>query len=79
MLAINVAYTAPINPPGASPVLTPTQVWDGLVHKVHHAEKFVSVITGCEVTDKNEDGSTITRRVVRPTPIVYPAFTLPQE
>jgi hypothetical protein len=63
MLAINIAYTAPINPAGASPVLTPAQIWDGLVHKVHHAEKFVPLITACEVTGKSDDGSTITRRV----------------
>ncbi|KAH6614443.1 hypothetical protein B0J18DRAFT_413612 [Chaetomium sp. MPI-SDFR-AT-0129] len=49
MVDINLAYTAPINPPGASPVLTPAQVWTGLQYKVRRAEKFVPVITHCEV------------------------------
>lgn len=49
MVTFNFAYTAPINPPGASPILTPSQVWTGLQYKVRRAEKFVPVITACEV------------------------------
>ncbi|KAH6649329.1 hypothetical protein F5144DRAFT_500384 [Chaetomium tenue] len=49
MVTFNFAYTAPINPPGASPILTPAQVWTGLQYKVRRAEKFVPVITACEV------------------------------
>ncbi|KAL2163846.1 hypothetical protein VTH06DRAFT_5905 [Thermothelomyces fergusii] len=49
MVTINLAYTAPINPPGAAPALTPEQVWTGLQYKVRRADKFVPVITACEV------------------------------
>ncbi|AEO60397.1 hypothetical protein MYCTH_2309587 [Thermothelomyces thermophilus ATCC 42464] len=52
MVTINLAYTAPINPPGADPELTPDQVWTGLQYKVRRADKFVPIITACEVLDK---------------------------
>jgi len=53
MVTFNLAYTAPINPPGetAAPPITATQVWAGLQRKVRHAEEFVSIITGCKVLD----------------------------
>lgn len=37
----NIAFTAPINPPGATP-LTRDQVWAGLLLKIRSAETFVS-------------------------------------
>ncbi|GLI80021.1 hypothetical protein PoHVEF18_008369 [Penicillium ochrochloron] len=37
----NLAFTAPINPPGTSTVLTPTQIWKGLLLKCRSAETFV--------------------------------------
>jgi hypothetical protein len=40
-LANNIAFTAPINPPGATPVLTPEQIWNGLLLKIRSAETFV--------------------------------------
>ncbi|KAI1323788.1 DUF1857-domain-containing protein [Xylariaceae sp. FL0255] len=46
---LNLAYTAPINRPGASPVLTQAQVWEGLKMKVKRAQEFVSAIKTCEV------------------------------
>ncbi|KAI0151675.1 DUF1857-domain-containing protein [Xylariaceae sp. FL1272] len=49
MVTLNVAYTAPINPSGASPTLTQAQVWEGLKIKVRKAQDFVSAITGCDV------------------------------
>ncbi|KAK4034366.1 hypothetical protein C8A01DRAFT_39143 [Parachaetomium inaequale] len=66
MPTLNFAYTAPINPPGATPVLTPSQVWTGLQYKVRRAEKFVPVITACEVLSEtkptdSEDEHVITR------------------
>ena len=37
----NVAYTAPINPPGATPILTRDQIWAGMLLKIRSAEAFV--------------------------------------
>ncbi|KAK4244434.1 hypothetical protein C7999DRAFT_17313 [Corynascus novoguineensis] len=53
MVIINLAYTAPINPPGAAPVLNAEQVWMGLQYKVRRADKFVPVITACEVLSES--------------------------
>merc|ERR1712000_231068 len=75
MVTINLAYTAPINPAGASPVLTESQVWTGLKRKVRRAHEFVPVIVACEVISeegntvvrdfKQDDGSTISNIVSR--------------
>ncbi|KAH1487250.1 hypothetical protein LV164_007861 [Aspergillus fumigatus] len=37
----NIAFTAPINPPGADPILTRSQMWKGLLFKIRSAETFV--------------------------------------
>lgn len=37
----NVAFTAPLNPTGASPILNQDQVWAGLLLKIKSAETFV--------------------------------------
>jgi hypothetical protein len=65
MVTLNFAYTAPINPAGASPVLTQAQVWKGLERKVRRAQEFVPVITSCEVLseDKVDTGSRVVRQV----------------
>jgi hypothetical protein len=55
MTKIHLAYTAPINPAGASPVLTIPQIWAGLQRKIRHAEEFVPVIESCTV-DSDENG-----------------------
>ncbi|KAK0724847.1 hypothetical protein B0H67DRAFT_480313 [Lasiosphaeris hirsuta] len=64
MVTFNVAYTAPINRPGQSP-LTRKQVWVGLERKIHHPSDFVPIIAACEViSETEEDGvPTITRLV----------------
>ncbi len=61
MVTIHVAYTAPINPAGASPVLTRAQVFAGMQRKVRRAQDFVDIIESCEVVAK--DGNVVTRRV----------------
>ncbi|KAH7126078.1 hypothetical protein EDB81DRAFT_698590 [Dactylonectria macrodidyma] len=65
MVTINLAYTSPINPPGASPVLTQDQVWEALKRKVRTPSDFVPVITTCEVISEEgpEDGFKLVRRV----------------
>lgn len=60
MVAINLAYTAPINPAGATPVLSEDQIWAGLKRKVRHAQEFVPVIVACEVL--SEEGNTVVRQ-----------------
>ncbi|KAI0474067.1 hypothetical protein GGR56DRAFT_563381 [Xylariaceae sp. FL0804] len=57
MVTFNLAYTAPVNPDGAAPVLTQAQVWEGLKHKVRHAEQFVPVIEACEVLSESTSSS----------------------
>lgn len=55
----NIAFTAAINPPGASPVLTKDQVWAGLLLKVRSAETFIpNAIESTTVISENEDAST---------------------
>ncbi|KAF7561227.1 hypothetical protein G7046_g2929 [Stylonectria norvegica] len=65
MVIINIAYTAPINGKDTSPILTSSQVWEGLKRKVLHAEEFVPVITACEVISEEtvESGVKIVRDV----------------
>ncbi|KAH7308963.1 hypothetical protein B0I35DRAFT_441096 [Stachybotrys elegans] len=70
MSVINFAYTAPVNPSGASPVLDEAQVWAGLKRKVRRAYEFVPIITGCEVI--SEEGTTVVREATfqgRPSPV----------
>lgn len=55
MLSINCAYTAPINPSGAQPVLSRAQVWKGLQRKIRRAQDFVPIIRACEVLEERED------------------------
>lgn len=67
MVAINLAYTAPINRPSQEPVLTMPQLWAALQHKIRHAEEFVPVITSTEVIEERVDdkkGVPVITRVV---------------
>ncbi|RDA94199.1 hypothetical protein CP533_6640 [Ophiocordyceps camponoti-saundersi (nom. inval.)] len=59
---IHVAATAPINPPGADPVLNEAQVWDGLQRKVRRADEFVPLISSCVVVE--ESANVVKRKVV---------------
>ncbi|GKU08365.1 hypothetical protein FLAG1_11178 [Fusarium langsethiae] len=65
MVVINLAYSAPINPSDASPVLTEAQVWKGLQRKVRKAQEFVAPILNCEVLneEETETGTKVTRQV----------------
>ncbi|KAJ5225189.1 Protein of unknown function DUF1857 [Penicillium chermesinum] len=56
--ANNIAYTAPINPPGETP-LSRDQVWAGLLLKIRSAETFVpSAIESTEVLSESVEPST---------------------
>jgi hypothetical protein len=68
MTAANyVAYTAPINPNGATPILTLPQIWTALQLKIIAAEKFVGgAILSTDVLSKSTDslGRAVTEREV---------------
>ncbi|CAG7939387.1 unnamed protein product [Penicillium olsonii] len=54
----NVAFTAPINPPGSTTIITPDQVWNGLLLKIRSAETFVpAAIESTEVISETVDSS----------------------
>lgn len=54
--AVHLAWTSPINPTGATPILTRAQIWKGLERKVRHAEEFVGgAISSTEVIEETED------------------------
>ena len=63
MVNIYVAYTAPINPAGLTPVLNVPQIWKGLQRKVRKATEFVPAIVECKVLEENEGGKEIVRQV----------------
>lgn len=63
MVTFNIAYTAPVNPPGTTPALTPGQIWKGLQRKIRRAQDFVPVITECEVLSETRGGEEVLRRV----------------
>ncbi|TQV93283.1 hypothetical protein IF1G_07861 [Cordyceps javanica] len=64
MTTLYYAATAPVNPAGASPVLTAAQVWEGLRLKVRHADRFVPPIRSCVVLGEEDGGRVVRRRVV---------------
>jgi len=64
MPIINLSYTSKINPPNASPQLTPTQIWAGLQRKIRFAQEFVPVILSCTVVAEDAATGTVTREVV---------------
>ncbi|KAL2827383.1 DUF1857-domain-containing protein [Aspergillus cavernicola] len=55
----NIAFTAPLNPPGATPTITKSQVWAGLLLKIRSAETFVpAAIQSTTVLSESTDPST---------------------
>lgn len=54
----NIAFTAPINPPGTTP-LTIDQIWSGLLLKIRSAETFVpAAIQSTDVLSESVDPAT---------------------
>ena len=62
MVSFTAAYTAPINPPNVTPVLSRATVFAGLRKKVRRAQDFVPVIISCEVV--KVEGNVVTREIV---------------
>lgn len=56
--ANNIAFSAPINPPGVTPVITREQVWAGFLLKIRSAETFIpNAIESTTVISEIEDPS----------------------
>ncbi|QKX57118.1 uncharacterized protein TRUGW13939_04226 [Talaromyces rugulosus] len=69
MATHNIAFTAPINPTGASPILNGDQVWAGLLLKIRSAETFVpmaikSTTVVSETTDPSSGNPVTVRDVI---------------
>ncbi|KAL4881879.1 DUF1857-domain-containing protein [Aspergillus karnatakaensis] len=57
--ANNIAFTAPINPPGSSTILTRSQIWAGLLLKIRSAQTFVpAAIQSTDVISESVDEET---------------------
>lgn len=61
----NIAFTAPVNPDGAIPVLKLEQVWAGLLIKIRSAETFVPAIQSTTVISETTDPTTGNQVTVR--------------
>ncbi|KAL5324798.1 hypothetical protein ACEPPN_005916 [Leptodophora sp. 'Broadleaf-Isolate-01'] len=58
-MANNIAFTAPLNPPGATPILKREQIWAGLLLKIRTAETFVpGAIQSTSVVSESTNPST---------------------
>ncbi|KAK4541707.1 hypothetical protein LTR36_007416 [Oleoguttula mirabilis] len=55
MVNIHCAYTEPINPSGATPVLSRDQIWRGLQRKIRKAQDFVPVIEATDVLEEKDN------------------------
>lgn len=61
MVLITASTTSPVNPPGATPVLTHDDLWAALVAKARHPAEFVAVIEKSRII--HEDAQGLTRGV----------------
>lgn len=62
MVNLTAAYTAPVNPPNITPVLSRATVFAGLRKKVRRAQDFVPVIISCDVVSVEDN--VVTRDIV---------------
>lgn len=51
-----ISETVPVNPAGATTVLSKSQVWQGLVMKAENALPFVPAMESCEIVERYSDG-----------------------
>ncbi|KAK6440847.1 hypothetical protein LTR95_002928 [Oleoguttula sp. CCFEE 5521] len=54
-ITVHCAYTEPINPSSATPVLSQPQVWNGLQRKIRKAQDFVPIITATDIVSDEGD------------------------
>ncbi|KAF8890620.1 hypothetical protein BD779DRAFT_1516055 [Infundibulicybe gibba] len=52
---LSFAASRPVNPPGATPILTEAQVWKGLHMKARKPMSFVPAISSCDVVSDSGD------------------------
>lgn len=50
-----LSATVPVNPEGATPTLTPQQVWAGLAMKAENALPFVPSMSRCDVVERTDN------------------------
>ncbi|KAI9817565.1 MAG: hypothetical protein M1827_001177 [Pycnora praestabilis] len=58
MVLITASSTLPINPPSTTPILSTSQIWQGLVQKCRHPQDFLAAMSDCEVIEENAQGLT---------------------
>ncbi|KAJ7773821.1 DUF1857-domain-containing protein [Mycena metata] len=58
-MAYSFAATRPVNPPGATPILTEEQLWKGLEYKARNPTVFFPMITGTNM--KSDEGNKFER------------------
>jgi hypothetical protein len=51
-LTFITVFTSPVNPPGATPVLSHAQVWKAFLLKAEHPQRFVPAIEECEIVER---------------------------
>ncbi|KAK8092451.1 uncharacterized protein PG998_014936 [Apiospora kogelbergensis] len=50
-MAVNVAFTSPVNKPGQEPYLSAEDVWSGILDSVRRPEEFVDYIAETEILE----------------------------
>ena len=58
-MAVNVAFTSPVNKPGQEPVLSANDVWKGIVETVRRPQDFVDYVSHLDIYD--DTGLTLRR------------------
>lgn len=72
MVVIIATFTAPINPPSASPIITLQQFWQGMLYTATHTHEFVDSVESCEVIKRTEERIEIVQGMKHhPTPGHY--------
>lgn len=52
----NMAFTSPINPPNVYPLLSQSQVWNGLMRKCRRPQDFIDVMSDCNIIQEDAAG-----------------------
>lgn len=55
MVVIIATYTEAINPPSASPTVTQSQFWDGMLYTATHTHEFVQSVQSCKVLTRTDE------------------------
>ena len=55
MVVVIETHTEPVNPPSASPIITHTQLWDGIIHGLCNNHLLVPTITSVKVLSHTDE------------------------